>query len=211
MTTRTHCLGGLEVSFISVTAMVADAVAKAADVRLLGFEPTGIETILIRIGAENPDALEAAQSAGKARAAELGVPEPAALKLARPEDALFKLNHQPNTINGIYDGREEMRPDDHPVLETMKNKAIGILETQGLAAVLEGTDAMLKTANVELIGKEKIGAAYVAIMVCGDVAAVNAAVDAGSRAVGDLGKLIAAHVIARPHDDLIALLPEKLK
>lgn len=201
-------LAGLQVSYISVTALVADAMSKVADIRLLGFEPTGAETILIRIAADSPDNLRAALDAGRKRAAELGVPDPDEVLLARPDEALFHLNDNPNTINGLYGGREEMRPDDHPESTLMKNKAIGILETQGLTAVLEGTDAMLKTADVELVGKEKIGAAYVAIMICGDVAAVKAAIDAGAAAVGNLGKLIAAHVIARPHDDLIKLLPK---
>ncbi len=201
------CLGGLECSFISVTALVADAMAKAADIRILGFEPTGIETILIRIAADNPASLQAALDAGRFRASELGIPEPSELRIARPDPALFHLNDNPNTINGIYGGREEMRPGDHPENPHMKNKAIGILETQGLTAVLEGTDAMLKAADVQLVGKEKIGAAYVAITISGDVAAVKAAVEAGANAVGTLGKLIAAHVIARPHDDLLKLLP----
>jgi ethanolamine utilization protein EutM len=78
------------------------------------------------------------------------------------------------------------------------NQTIGILETQGLTAILHATDAMLKAANVELVGKEKNGAAYVTIIIRSDVAAVKAALDAGTQAIGDLGKLIAAHVIARP-------------
>lgn len=205
--TTPACLAGLEVSFISVTALVADTVAKAAGVRLLGFEPTGIETILIRIGADSPDELRAALDAGKERGIQLGVPEPTESLLARPDQAMHHLNDNPNTINGIYGGREEMRPDDHPPSTTMKNQALGILETQGLTASLEGTDAMLKAADVKLVGKEKIGAAYVAVMISGDVAAVSAAIEAGREAVGDLGKLIAAHVIARPHDELIPLLP----
>ncbi len=89
----------------------------------------------------------------------------------------------------------------------MTHQAIGIFETQGLTAVLQATDAMLKAANVELVGKEKIGAAYVTVVIQGDVAAVNAALEAGREAVGGLGTLIAAHVIARPHDDLKKLLP----
>ena len=89
-----------------------------------------------------------------------------------------------------------------------KQEALGILETQGLTAILEATDAMLKAANVTLVGKEKIGAAYVTVIVKGDVAAVTAAIEAGSKAVGSLGKLIAAHVISRPHDELMALLPK---
>lgn len=202
-----NCFAGLEVSFISVTALVADAIAKSADVRILGYEPTGIETILIRLQAQSSSALRAALDSGKARALELGVDEPSEVMLARPDEALFHLNDNPNSINGIYGGREEMRPDDHPTPTLMKNKAIGILETQGLTAALEGTDAMLKSADVKLVGKEKIGAAYVAIMISGDVAAVQAAIEAGTAAVGELGKLIAAHVIARPHDELLPLLP----
>jgi microcompartment protein CcmL/EutN len=201
------CLAGLEVSFISVTALVADAMAKSANVRILGYEPTGIETILIRIEAQEPGTLRAALDSGKARAIELGIDEPSEVMLARPEKGLFQLNNNPNTINGIYGGREEMRPDDHPTSNNMKNQALGILETQGLTAALEGTDAMLKSADVKLVGKEKIGAAYVAIMISGDVAAVKAAIDAGAAAVGDLGKLIAAHVIPRPHEELLPLLP----
>lgn len=202
------CLAGLETSFISVTALVADTMAKAADVRILGFEPTGIETILIRMAADRPDSLEAAIEAGRLRASELGIPEPSEVRIPNPDPAMHHLNDNPNTINGIYGGREEMRPDDSPLNTAMKNKALGILETQGLTAVLEGTDAMLKAADVELVGKEKIGAAYVAVMIAGDVAAVTAAVEAGAASVDGLGKLIAAHVIARPHADMLALLPK---
>lgn len=201
------CFAGLEVSFISVTALVADAMAKSAEVRILGFEPTGIETILIRLQAKDPGSLRSALDAGQAHAVKLGAPEPSEVLLASPDPAISQLNTYPNTINGIYGGREEMRPDDNPPNDAMKNKAIGILETKGLTAVLEGTDAMLKAADVQLLGKEKIGAAYVAVMITGDVAAVNAAVQVGSEAVAAHGELIAAHVIARPHDELLPLLP----
>ena len=74
--------------------------------------------------------------------------------------------------------------------------------------MLEASDVMLKAANVEIIGKEKIGGAYVTVMVRGDVAAVKAAVEAGAAAVEQVGgKLILAHVIPRPHDGLARLLP----
>ena len=86
--------------------------------------------------------------------------------------------------------------------------AIGLLETQGLVAALHATDEMLKSANVTLVGKEKIGAAYITIMVRGDVAAVQTAIETGKRTVERMGgKLIMADVIARPHPDLAALLP----
>ena len=86
--------------------------------------------------------------------------------------------------------------------------AIGMIETQGLIGMLEASDVMLKAANVEVIGKEKIGGAYVTVMVKGDVAAVTAAVEAGGAAVEQVGgKLILSHVIPRPHDGLAKLLP----
>jgi len=86
--------------------------------------------------------------------------------------------------------------------------ALGMIETQGLVGMLEATDAMLKAAAVELIGREKIGAAYVTVMVKGDVAAVRAAVEAGAHAVESLGqKLVCSHVIAKPHADMARLLP----
>jgi len=120
-------------------------------------------------------------------------------------------NAGPLTTNALYGGRDELRPSDYqPNLKTtMKNtsEALGILETQGLTAILEATDAMLKAANVKLVGKEKIGAAYVTVIIRGDVAAVKAAIEAGQRSAAPLGKVIAAHVIARPLEDLTALLP----
>jgi hypothetical protein len=132
--------------------------------------------------------------------------------LTNPDAAMAGLIHFPNAQNPLYGGRDQFLPTDYPQPENkiMSNKqeALGILETQGLTAILEATDAMLKSANVTLVGKEKIGAAYVTVIVRGDVAAVTAAIDAGSKAVGQLGKLIAAHVIARPHDDLTMLLPK---
>ena len=89
-----------------------------------------------------------------------------------------------------------------------EKNALGLLETQGLVAALHATDEMLKSAAVSLVGKEKIGAAYVTIMIRGDVAAVQSAISTGKQVVEKLGgKLIMADVIPRPHADLAALLP----
>ena len=90
----------------------------------------------------------------------------------------------------------------------MAQTAVGMIETKGLVALVQATDAMLKAANVTFRGWRKVGSGLCTAFVAGDVAAVKAAVDAGSQAVNGLGKLIAAHVIARPHDDLLALLPK---
>ena len=86
-------------------------------------------------------------------------------------------------------------------------EALGMVETRGLVAAIEAADAMVKAANVVLIGSEKIGSGLVSVMVRGDVGAVKAAVDAGSAAAASLGEVIATHVIPRPHGDVEKLLP----
>lgn len=84
----------------------------------------------------------------------------------------------------------------------MAGQAIGMIETRGLTAQFEATDAMLKAANVELLGWEKVGSGFVSVFVRGDVAAVKAAVEAGATAASAIGEVIAVHVIPRPHEDL---------
>ena len=86
-------------------------------------------------------------------------------------------------------------------------EALGMIETKGLVALIEGCDAMLKSADVTLIGWQKIGSGLVTAMVVGDVAAVKAAVDAGAAAAGRVGEVVATQVIPRPHEDMGAALP----
>jgi microcompartment protein CcmL/EutN len=85
--------------------------------------------------------------------------------------------------------------------------AIGFIETRGLTAALEAADNMLKTAQVELVGTEKIGSGLITVIVKGEVGAVKAATEAGANTASRLGELVAVHVIPRPHDDLIKILP----
>jgi microcompartment protein CcmL/EutN len=203
-------LGFAEIPFLSVTAVVADQAVKRANVRLLGIETTGNENLMIRLEG-GVAAVEAALAASQRCAEDLGA-KAMNRCIANPEPSLDGLVHFPNAQNPLYGGRDQFLPTDYPKDQnktmSTQHEALGILETQGLTAILEATDAMLKSANVTLVGKEKIGAAYVTVIVKGDVAAVTAAVDAGRKAVGQLGKLIAAHVIARPHEDIVALLPQ---
>ena len=86
-------------------------------------------------------------------------------------------------------------------------EALGMVETRGLIASIEAADAMVKAANVTLIGTEKIGSGLVSVMVRGDVGAVKAAVEAGGAAAARLGEVIATHVIPRPHSDVEKILP----
>lgn len=86
-------------------------------------------------------------------------------------------------------------------------EALGLVETRGMVAMVEAADAMVKAANVTVVGWEKIGSGYVTVLVRGDVAAVRAATDAGAAAARRVGELIAVHVIPRPHPSLEDVLP----
>jgi len=87
-------------------------------------------------------------------------------------------------------------------------ESLGIIETRGLTAAIEAADAMLKAANVELVGTEKIGSGLVTVIVRGDVGAVKAATEVGAEAAQRIGELVASHVIPRPHADLAKILPK---
>jgi len=193
----------LEVGNLAPALIVADRAAKAAGVRIVGIESTDGAAQCIKLSGKVDDVREAAEE-GARWAAQMGTtvfwswiagPLPATIELARRPPAFSALLE-------VYDSRVpregSMTPSD----------AIGLLETQGLVAALHATDDMLKSAAVQLVGKEKIGAAYVTILVRGDVAAVQAAISIGKQTVERLGgKLIMADVIPRPHPDLAALLP----
>lgn len=89
------------------------------------------------------------------------------------------------------------------------NGALGMIETKGLVGAIEAADAMTKAASVELCGYEKIGSGLVTVMVCGDVGAVKAAVEAGAAAACNVGEVVSTHVIPRPHTSVAELLEKK--
>lgn len=90
-----------------------------------------------------------------------------------------------------------------------KNEALGMIETKGLVGAIEAADAMVKAANVTLIGKEFVGGGLVTVMARGDVGAVKAATDAGAAAAQRVGELLSVHVIPRPHAEVEDILPQK--
>ena len=105
------------------------------------------------------------------------------------------INTQPEAVVEV---KEEIK---------MTLEALGMIETRGLVAAIEAADAMVKAANVTLIGTEKIGSGLVSVMVRGDVGAVKSATEAGGAAASKLGEVIAVHVIPRPHSDVEKILP----
>jgi ethanolamine utilization protein EutM len=90
----------------------------------------------------------------------------------------------------------------------MNHMALGLIETRGLVAAIEAADAMVKAANVTLVGKEQVGGGLVAVLVQGDVGAVKAATDAGAAAASKVGELLSVHVIPRPHQETESILPK---
>jgi len=206
MTDEHYSLALLEVGNLTPALMVADHCLKSAGVRLLGIESADSADQCIKLIGRTGDVVQAGE-AGVALAKRMGSRATLSI-LPAPDEATRKLAHpQPvySPLLGLYDYRI---PKD---IEMTTSDAVGLLETQGLVAALHATDDMLKSSNVTLVGKEKIGAAYVTIVVRGDVAAVQTAIATGKQTVERLGgKLILADVIPRPHPELAALLPKTL-
>ena len=194
----------LEIGNLVPALVVADRCSKAAGVEIVGIESTMGAEQCLKLRGTAGDVREAGQE-GMALARRMGAHADLVI-IPGPTGSTRELSQRPPAfipLLGIHDAlakREDSMAD--------KPYALGFIETQGLVAALHATDEMLKSSAVELVGKEKIGAAYVTIVVRGDVAAVQTAIEAGKQTVGRLeGKLIMADVIARPHPELAALLP----
>jgi ethanolamine utilization protein EutM len=200
----------LEVSNLAPALLVADRCAKMAGVRILGIESADSAAQCIKLVGSAADVREAGDL-GVAVARAMGATAELVV-MAAPQSATLQLADAPPVFSPlleIYDARVPRTTAEETKMSNHAADAIGLLETQGLVAALHATDEMLKGAAVSLVGKEKIGAAYVTIMIRGDVAAVQAAIDSGKQTVERLGgKLIMADVIARPHPELAALLPK---
>ncbi|PHV72122.1 propanediol utilization protein [Sporanaerobium hydrogeniformans] len=128
--------------------------------------------------------------------------------------AAMKKEATTKTVSAKKEVVSESIKENNPKVESreekriMNNQALGMIETRGLVAITEAADAMLKAANVELVGSEKIGSGLVSVMVRGDVGAVKAAVEAGAATAARLGEVVATHVIPRPHSDIEKILPK---
>ena len=193
--------------------VILDAMEKAASVRLLQAELNDFYGVCIKITGPLADVGAALESA-VARAQSLRVecvsdlisapdPEARTAYAASPEfNPLIEQNvvYIPSAAGMMKENGVSQQSDF----------AIGFIETQGFTAVIEAIDTACKAANVEVLGREKLGGGYITVMIKGDVAAVNAAIEAGKVKVDGLGKLIAAHVIPRPSQSILGLLPAKL-
>lgn len=195
----------LEVSNLSPALIVADRVVKGTNVQIVCIESTDGQMQCIKLLGSPADVQSAAEE-GAALAQQMGAPSSWTV-LSRPSDEIEGLVHNKPAFSPTY-GDYDTRPAKEKKSMSGPVESVGLLETQGLVAALHATDDMLKSASVKLVGKEKIGSAYVTIMIKGDVAAVQSAIATGKATVERLGgKLILADVIARPHPDLATLLP----
>lgn len=192
--------------------MVAlDCMHKAADVRVVQAELNDFLGVVIKVVGEI-DAVQSAIEAGHAIADQMRG-SPHSTTINNPDERAWKAIESKAEYNPLIQQFVVTSPNDtnDSTKEFDVNdsapSALGFIETQGFTAVFDAIDNACKAANVEVVGKEKLGGGYVTVVIKGDVAAVNAAIDAGQTNVEKLGTLIASHVIARPSESVLSLLP----
>jgi microcompartment protein CcmL/EutN len=200
----------IEIKGWSPTMVAVDVMVKAADVVVLQVELNDLYGACVKIAGQTGD-VQAAVEAGRAVAQQM-----------RVECVTDVINAPDRESRSAYEAAAEFSPlieqdvvqiprqqqEEPRVSEEQAPFAIGMIETQGLTAVIEAIDTACKAGNVEILGREKLGGGYITVLIKGDVAAVSAAVEAGREKIEalGLGKLIAAHVIARPSRQVLSLL-----
>lgn len=207
-----QALGVLESDGWTPAMVALDTMEKAADIRLIQVELNDFLGTVIKI-AGSPSSVQAAIEAGyqvalemQARPVRTVIPH-VTRESAKGIHSRVEFNEliQQNVVKEppaeIVDGQESS-------MSQTDIQALGFIETQGFTAVFEAVDTACKAAQVEVVCKEKLGGGYVTIVLRGDVAAVRAAIDAARPKVEGLGKLVAAHVIARPSPSVLSLLPK---
>lgn len=183
-----QALGMIETKGLVALFEATDAMLKAANVTFSGWTPVGSGLVTSFVEGDVA-AVKAATDAGAAAATRIG--EVISVQvIPRPHDGLELFLAQVKKGNGKDEGLGS-------------GPAIGLIETKGLVGVIEGSDAMVKAAGVQLIKEVEIGGGFVTTIVRGDVGSVRAAVDAGAAAARRIGELVSSHIIPRPHDGLI--------
>jgi len=199
--------------------MVAiDAMLKSAAVRVLEVELNDLLGVCVKITGRLADVQTAIRAGrrtaeamrGRPVATVLADPSAAALPGIRSASEFNPLIQQAVVFAGPTSEAERSESQSQPGPDPMNSQnpnALGFIETQGFTAVFEAIDTACKAAEVEVVGKEKLGGGYVTIVIQGELSAVSAAIAAGQAKVEGLGKLIAAHVVARPSPSVLKLLP----
>jgi microcompartment protein CcmL/EutN len=209
-------LGILETTGLTPALVALDALEKAGAVRVVQAEVNDLLGVCLKV--VGPTAAVTAALAAARDVAEAMGGRPVSTVINRPDAAAWKAIESPPEFNPLIQQEVVFFPcaelvglserDKETTVNDPAQFALGFIETQGFTAVFEAIDSACKAANVEVLGKEKLGGGYVTVIVKGDVAAVKAAIEAGRQRVDGLGKLIAAHVIPRPSASVISLLPK---
>jgi ethanolamine utilization protein EutM len=215
-----QALGLLEISGLTPSILALDTLDKAARVTVLQLELNDLLGVCVKIAGSVGD-VRTAVAAGQQIAEQIGAAVTSRVIASVDKRALEAIVAPPEFNPLIQQavvftpetrGRRSQESATTSMREDLTVNqetafALGFIETQGFTAVFAAIDAACKSANVEIVGKEKLGGGYVTVVVKGDVASVRAAIEAGQAEVEALGKLIAAHVIPRPSPSVLALLP----
>jgi microcompartment protein CcmL/EutN len=199
-------IGLIEIGSWTASIAAIDAAEKAADIRLIQIELNdmlGASAKIVGDVAAVRAALDAADAMARSLKASVVVSA-----INRPHAETRKLVPAAEEFNPLIEQNVLHVPRETTMADANAPYAIGLIETQGFTAVIEAVDAACKAANVEIAGREKLGGGYISVIIKGDVAAVKAAIDVAKTRVDGLGKLIAAHVIARPSAAVLSLLPK---
>jgi microcompartment protein CcmL/EutN len=187
--------------------VILDAMEKMAGVRTLQAELNDRPGVCLKVTGPLAD-IEAAVQAADDMANAIRV-EIISHVIPAPSDSSRAAYEAAPEVNPLIEQAVVNIPAERGTMNQQSNFAVGFIETQGFTAVFEAIDTAVKTAAVEVLAREKLGGGYITVVIKGDVAAVRAAIDAGSAKVNGLGKLIAAHVIPSPSQAVLSLLPVK--
>jgi carbon dioxide concentrating mechanism protein CcmO len=196
----------IEVGGWSPAMVILDAVEKSAGVRILQTELNDQPGVCLKLTGTISDVKVAAETA-RALAHEMQVPIVVDMIAAPAPGSRLAYDVRPD-FNPLLEQTTIQLPSLKETHMPQNNFAVGLIETQGFTAVFEAVDTALKAASVEVIGREKLGGGYITVVIKGDVAAVQAAVEAAKGRVEGLGRLIAAHVIPSPSEGVLAILPK---
>ncbi|MDA1276033.1 MAG: BMC domain-containing protein [Verrucomicrobia bacterium] len=204
-------IGLLETTGLTPAMVAIDGMLKAAAVRIQQVELNDLYGVCVKITGSIADVQTAIQY-GRLIAERMNG-NPVATVLTQPIASAVPGIHSENEFNAliqqdvVFDAGKPTDISNQSVMNQQNPPALGFIETQGFTAVFEAIDTACKAADVEVVGKEKLGGGFVTVVLQGELSAVTAAVEAGKAKVDGLGKLIAAHVVARPADSVLKLLP----
>jgi carbon dioxide concentrating mechanism protein CcmO len=217
----TGTLGLLETTGLTPAMVAIDAMTKMAEVRVVQLELNDLYGVCVKISGMTADVQRAIEE-GR-RVAEQMQGAPIATVLTRVSASAVPALQSPSEFNPLIEQNVVFQVNEAhggPATTATTNQpdsllmnqptpmALGFIETQGFTAVFEAIDTACKAASVEVLAKEKLGGGYVTVIIQGQLSAVSTAVAAGKEKVNGLGKLIAAHVIARPSEAVLKLLPK---